>query len=248
MSRVNRNRKILWGLRVSRCCNGYDFMTIPVRGGTLFAVLLPSFPHASFIGPCSFTTTFSSRVHVSESAVPMRGGFLEVDLEPAVWFDTSKLQAGICGSLDKVPWKKFWKYLRAWGGRISSGERAPFYRKRLREYIRNNWCVASCKMKVSAKERDRFASPCLREGRANGFSDMKRRRWCNKETRSEANRYQASAVFKRWLEIKCVQLRYRKIKQREHLLDAFDLLLRPAKRHTRHVYVTMNISTRDARN
>jgi hypothetical protein len=89
-------------------------------------------------------------------------------------------------------------------------------------------------MKVSAKVRDRFASPCSREGRVNGFFDVKRRRWCNKETRSEANRYQASAVFKRWPEIKCVQLRYQKIKQRKHPLDAFDLLLRPAKRHTRY--------------
>jgi len=120
---------------------------------------------------------------------------------------------------------------------VKERERYIYIRLRLREYIRNSWCVASCKMKVSAKERDRFAPPCLREGRANGFSDMKRRRWCNKETRSEANRYQASAVFKRWPEIKCVQLRYRKIKQREHLLDAFDLLLRPAKRHTRHARV-----------
>lgn len=129
----------------------------------------------------------SSRVHISESAVPMHSGFLKVNLGLAArLYNTEIARRNLWYFLCVVILKKFYKYLRAWGKNTFRGQSA-FYKKRNsgREIHRHLVQIYGVRNIEShhAKWKDlrwhvyTFALPYSREGRVDGFFDVKRRRW-----------------------------------------------------------------------
>lgn len=112
-------------------CHGYGFMTVPLRGDmTLFVslciLLSCSLPRLIYLVRI-LLRLHSSCSRISESAVPMHSGFLEVEVRGSVAPELQK-RDGICDSLDFVVLKKNPENIRAEGESLPREGGAHFFR------------------------------------------------------------------------------------------------------------------------